>query len=229
MNTIAIIQARMNSKRLPNKMLLDLHGHPICEWVYKRVSRAKKIDKVVFAIPEIEQDDFLGTFLESLGAEVYRGSEFDVVDRFYKVAKKLRANHVVRICADNPLICPDEIDRLIDYYFKENCDYAYNHIPKNNKYPDGLGAEICSMDILSEIYNNSHSNSHREHLFNYIWDNENNYNIKTFDPPAHTAYPEIKLDIDTLADYESLISKKYTINMTAKEIINLAKQKNENN
>ena len=102
----------------------------------------------------------LGTFLESIGADVFRGSEFDVVDRFYKVSRNLKANHIVRICADNPLICPDEIDRLIDYYFEENCDYAYNHMPKNNKYPDGLGAEICSMDILDEIHNKSYSSSH---------------------------------------------------------------------
>lgn len=229
MNIIAIIQARMNSRRLPNKMLLDFHGHPICEWVFRRVLQANKINKVVFAIPEIEQDDLLETFLESIGAEVFRGSEFDVVDRFYKVAKELNADHIVRICADNPLISPDEIDRLIDFYYRENCDYAYNHMPKKNLYPDGLGAEICSMEILDEIHKKSYINSHREHLFNYLWDNENNYNIKTFNPPVNISYPQIKLDIDTPDDYEALLSKKYMINMSAVEIINLAKHKNENN
>ena len=65
---------------------------------------------------------------------------------------KVSTDQVVRIKADNPLICPNEIDRLIEFFNKNECDYAYNHIPKNNLYPDGFGAEICKVNILEKIY-----------------------------------------------------------------------------
>ena len=149
--TVAIIQARMGSSRLPNKMLLYLHGYPICEWVYKRVKMSKKIDQIIFALPDTEDNHVLARYLESIGADVFRGSENNLVDRYYRAAKLTSANEIIRICADNPLICASEIDRLIDFYREDKCDYAYNHIPKGNKYPDGLGAEICSMDLLKII------------------------------------------------------------------------------
>ena len=79
----AIIQARMGASRLPNKMLLHLHGYPVVEWVYRRISQAKKVDRILFALPDTAQDDVLAGFLESIGAEVYRGSETDLVDRYY--------------------------------------------------------------------------------------------------------------------------------------------------
>ena len=85
----AIIQARMGATRLPNKMLLHLHGYPIIEWVYRRVSQSKRLDKVIFALPDTEQDDLLAWYLKSIGAMVFRGSEVDLVDRYYKVAKSL--------------------------------------------------------------------------------------------------------------------------------------------
>ena len=144
----AIIQARMGAKRFPNKMLLNFHGYPIIEWVYRRVLQSKMLDGIIFAIPDTDEDDLLQWFLESIGAKVFRGSETDLVDRYYKVAKSFFVKDIVRICADNPLICASEIDRLIAYFNQNNCDYAYNHIPRNNSYPDGLGAEISIKFFL---------------------------------------------------------------------------------
>ena len=218
----AIIQARMGSKRLPNKMLLHLHGHPIIEWVYRRVKKSDRLNKIIFALPENEEDDHLAWYLNSIGAIVFRGSEFDLVDRFYQAAKSSLSEIVVRICADNPLICASEIDRLIIYYNQNNCDYAYNHIPRNNTYPDGLGAEICNIDLLEEIYTKASEPSHREHLFNYVWENSNQYSIETFNPPKELAYPELKLDLDTPEDYDRLLKRTYRIEMSANEIVQTA-------
>jgi spore coat polysaccharide biosynthesis protein SpsF len=209
----------MGSTRLPNKMMMYFHGLPICEWVYKRVAKSKKLNSVVFAISDNKRDDILEIYLNSLGVDVFRGSEDDLVDRFYNTAHSVFADRIVRICADNPLLCPDEIDRLISFFDSNKCDYAYNHIPNNNNYPDGLGAEICSIDILDKIYKLSKSKSHREHLFNYILDNRSDYSIKTFDAPNSIAYPQIKLDIDTMNDYQKLLSYKFSIDMKAPEII----------
>tara|TARA_B110000008_G_C16969904_1_gene563505 strand:+ start:24 stop:734 length:711 start_codon:yes stop_codon:yes gene_type:complete len=219
---IAIIQARVNSSRLPNKMFLNLHGYPICEWVYRRVVMSKKIDQIVFALPDTEENNTLAWYLQSIGADVFRGSESDVVQRFYQAANYTSASKIVRICADNPLICSSEIDRLIEFYQKNNCDYAYNHIPKNNKYPNGLGAEICSMSILKFINQNARKNNHREHLFNYIWSNTSEFSIKTFDPLEELAYPHLKLDIDTMSDYQFLLENEFRIQMSAHEVIKIA-------
>ena len=221
MKTLAIIQARMKSSRLRNKMMLSLHGYPICEWVYKRLMKSKNIDSIVFALPNSAHDDVLENHLKSIGARVFRGSESDVVDRYYKIANELKFDNIVRVCADNPLVCSSEIDRLIDFFVSAECDYAYNHIPIKNNYPNGFGAEICSMQILRNIYENSSKKNHREHLFNYLWDNEKDYKMMTFNPPDNIAFPDLKFDIDTKKDYEYLSSKNFKIDMSAEEIINL--------
>ena len=209
----------MGSKRLPNKMLLFLHGYPICEWVFKRVQQAKTVDQIIFALPNSKDNDILAWYLESIGANVYRGSEIDLVDRYYKAAKLYKADSIIRVCGDNPMICGSEIDFLVDFFKQQQCDYAYNHIPKNNTYPDGLGAEICSIEILAEINSKAVTKAQREHLFKVLWDNEVNYDIKTFNPRKEISYPKLKLDIDTLEDYKRLLEKPYRIGMSANEII----------
>ena len=217
----------MGSSRLPNKMMLHLNGYPIIEWVYRRVIQSKKIDQIVFALPVSNQDDVLALYLSQIGATVFRGSELDVVSRYYAVAREYNATEIVRICADNPLICPKEIDFLIEKFYEIECDYAYNHIPKNNTYPDGLGAEICHMDLVKTINIKASTPEHREHLFNYMWDNKEGYRIFTFNPKSEISHPELKFDIDTLEDYRLLVSRNYRIDMTAEEIIEVATSSSE--
>ncbi|HEY9070141.1 MAG TPA: NTP transferase domain-containing protein [Candidatus Ozemobacteraceae bacterium] len=217
---MGIIQARMGATRLPNKMMLWLHGHPIIEWVVRRAGAAQKLDGLLVAVPEGDGDDVLASYLVRQGVSIFRGSEKDVVDRFYQAARSVGATHVVRICADNPLICGTEIDHLIDYYFAKNYDYVYNHIPKNNSYPDGYGAEIISFEILERIWKESVKPEHREHLLNYIWDNPNAFSIATFDPPdVKLARPDVRLDIDRMADYAMMLAKPLRIDMGAREIL----------
>ena len=219
---VAIIQARMGASRLPNKMLLHLHGYPIVEWVYRRVSQAKRIDRILFAIPDTAEDDLLAWYLESKGSGVFPGSEIDLVGRYYHAAKSVNAAQVVRVCADNPLISATEIDRLIDFFQHGQCDYVYNHIPRDISWPDGLGAEICNMALLEEIHAKAIKSEHREHLFNYVWDHANRFNISTFEPPKELAHPELKLDVDTIVDYRRLLQAPYRIEMSAQEIVQTA-------
>ena len=115
-NIVAIIQARMGSARLPYKMMLSLHGHPIIEWVLKRVKSSQKLHSIVVAIPLSSENDILEKYLRSLEVDVYRGNEEDVLLRFYEAAKLKKATHIVRVCADNPLISSEEIDYLIKFY-----------------------------------------------------------------------------------------------------------------
>jgi len=219
---VGIIQARMGSSRLPLKMLLSLHGKPIIEWVVKRVQKAKLLDDIVVAIPNTPQDDILANYLKKLNVHVFRGSEVDVLARFYFAAKEYKATDIVRICADNPLIDPMAIDDLIAFYQKEKGDYVYNHIPKNNLYPDGFGAEITSFEHLEYMYLYAKEEKYREHCMSYIVDNPQKFHIKTFNPKdKNLHYPNLKFDIDTFEDYAYLANKDFDIDISAKELVKL--------
>jgi len=219
LRTVAIVQARMGASRLPNKMMLYLHGYPIIEWVYRRLKSCSTLDEIVFALPDVGNDDVLYFYLKTIGANCFRGSENDVVNRYVNAAEHYQADIIVRVCADNPLVCASEIDRLVHFYHDNSIDYAYNHIPRNNNYPDGLGAEICDKDLLFKIDCESKTPEQREHLFNLIWDNQERYNIGTFDPPREIAYPKLKLDIDTHQDYLKLLNAPYRIEMDVHQVV----------
>ncbi len=222
MKTVAIIQARLGSTRLPYKMMLSLHGKPLIEWVIKRVQKSKKLDDIVVAIPISQENDILENYIKKLGVKVYRGSESNVLNRFYEAVKNENVTHIVRICADNPLIDGNEIDNLIKFYIKNSCDYAYNHIPKDNLYPDGLGAEIISFELLKFLNENVVLQNHKEHCLSYIWDNKEKFTIKTFDPPNKKLHrADVKLDVDTFDDYYKLAMKNFDINTSSEELIKL--------
>jgi spore coat polysaccharide biosynthesis protein SpsF len=225
-NVVAIIQARMGASRLPNKMMLHLHGFPVVEWIYKRVSKSTLVDDVVFAIPDTEKDDVLEYYLKNIGANVFRGSEADVLERFYQCAIEYKPTHILRVCADNPLISPKALDTLITEFFKVNADYVYNHLPKNNLYPDGLGAEMVSIELLTKVYNNAKILDQREHIFNYIWQNADQFTIHTFDPPDPMQHhPELKLDLDVFKDYLFLLSRNIYPDMSDNEIVKIFLEK----
>ena len=222
MNIIGVIQARLSSTRLPYKMMLSLHGHPIIEWVVKRVQMSQKLNDIIVAIPETSENDILEGYLHKLKADVFRGPEDDVLKRFYLSVKERHATHIVRICADNPLISGEAIDHLIEFYFANRCDYAYNHIPIGNTYPDGLGAEIISFDLLEYLEKNAAEPEHREHCFSYITDQPDRFSIKTVDPVnKRIACPELKLDIDTFEDYRRLSLAKFEIDTSAEELVKI--------
>ena len=220
-NIVGIIQARMSSKRLPNKMMLRLHGIPIIQWVLERSKKSKLLDKLVIAIPDTKDNDVLNGFLNEFDVNIYRGCENNLVDRYYKAALLYDATDIVRICADRPFISPDEIDNLIKYFLNGYYDYAYNHIPINNQYPTGFGAEISTVGVLKKIYEEASDPSDLEHLFNYILKLERStIKVGTFNPiDKNLRRPELKFDIDTIDDYNNLCSVDYSIDLTPRQII----------
>lgn len=222
---LAIIQARLGSTRLPNKMLLSLHGKPIIEWVIKRVQKSKLIDELIVAIPVTEDNNVLEKYIKDLGVKVYRGNEDNVLNRFYESAKGKNVENIIRICADNPLIDGIEIDNLIKFYEEEKPDYAYNHIPKNNLYPDGLGAEIISFELLQKLNDIVIEQRHKEHCLSYITDNQDKFIIKTFNPiDSSLHYPDMKFDVDTFDDYSKLAMRDFSIDITSTELIKIFKE-----
>ena len=217
---VAVVQARMGSTRLPNKAMLYLEGYPIVGWIYFRLKKSIKIDAIVFALPDNRQSLLIASYLDKIGAKYTFGSEEDVLDRVVNAAEICEATTVVRICADNPCISATEVDHLINYYFNSKFDYCYNHIPRNNLYPDGLGAEVSSIDILRNINNLSLLNEEREHIYNFIIKNPNYYSIGTCNPiNEKLQQPHIKLDLDTYEDYLNLMKWNLDINDSAEVII----------
>ena len=204
--TVIVVQARMGSTRLPQKMLMDLNGHRIIDWVAIRANKSKLAEQVVFAIPNSSRDDILAEHLTSQGLDVVRGSEDDVLSRYCKAAEAYDADIIVRVCADNPMVSGECIDCLIRHFTSlGSYDYVYNHIPVGNSFPNGFGAEVVSRDILSFLNSRARQNEHREHIFNYIWENKESFRIGTLSPiDLRMRVPHIRLDVDTIEDLEWL-------------------------
>ena len=219
----AIIQARMSSSRLPNKMMLWLHGYPVIGWVLRRVSKSKYIDRVVFAIPDTSSNDVLEKYIAAHGCEFCRGSEDDVLGRYRMAVRMFHGDWLIRICADNPLIAASEIDSLIEHFFESRADFSYNNIPKNNLYPDGLGAEIIDISSFNKLKNLAITSSHREHVFNSLWDHQDLFRISTFDPiDIRLRRPDLKLDLDTYHDYSRLLSFNISVDSSAYQVVSAA-------
>ena len=175
MNTVAIIQARISSTRLPGKVLKKIEGKTILEHVVNRVKAAKNLDEVIVATTVKKEDLKIVKLCSNLGISVFCGSEDDVLDRYYQTARLFKANHIIRITADCPLIDPMVIDKVIELYFKKNADYATNGMPET--FPDGLDTEVFSFKTLKRAWENAKLSSEREHVTPYIRNNPNIFKI----------------------------------------------------
>jgi spore coat polysaccharide biosynthesis protein SpsF len=224
-NTIAIIQARMGSKRLPKKMSKDLGGYPLIDWVIKRCMKSKLIDDFFLATSKQAENTFLVNRAKYHNVKTFSGDEDDVLSRFIKISDSIIPKNIVRICADNPFISPELIDELILFFNLNNCDYSCNHqSKKNNGYADGFGVEIFSYETLKKIQNKCYSDSHKEHVTSFIWENKKDFIIKCPIAPKKLRYPELKFDIDSESDLHKirqLLSYGVDIDTSAERIIEI--------
>jgi len=221
----AIVQARMGSTRFPGKMLKKLGSYHILEWVINRLKRANNLDGIVLATTTLPEDDVLQQKAKFWGVDVFRGSKEDVLGRFYKAARYFEANTIVRVCGDNPFVAPEEIDRLIEFFDNNPCDYACNHQNRlGSGYADGFGAEIFSKEILFKVNTLAENDYHRAHVTSFIWDNKNDFDIKAVPSPEELYFPTYKFDIDTIRDKNNLdilINNGISIDNSAREIVEL--------
>lgn len=205
--TVAIVQARMGSRRYPGKMMETLEGVPVIQWVLHRVARARLVDDVILATTTHGRDDPLVDVAGRLGIGVYRGSEDDVLDRYARAAELSRAGTVVRICADRPLVDPEVVDTAIRTFVDQKPDLAFNHISEGAaRWPRGFGAEVLSAALLAWMDRNASAADDREHVTLYAWHHRDHYRIAAAAcPPAlDPGVPDVKLDLDEPADMERL-------------------------
>jgi glutamate-1-semialdehyde 2,1-aminomutase len=166
MTTIALIQARMGSSRLPGKVLRHLYGKPVVDWVIDRSALARRIDRIVLATSDSPADDVLAAHAAARGVAVERGSERDVLDRFARAAAAQKADVVVRITADCPLIDPALIDAVVDCRASAGADYASNIVPPT--FPDGLDVEAFTAAALARAAAEATEPFDREHVTPYL-------------------------------------------------------------
>jgi len=172
MKTVAIIQARMGSTRLPGKVLADLAGQPVLAWVVRAARAATGVDDVWVATSTAAADDAVVAWCKANGVPVHRGSEDDVLDRYVGAAKASGANVVVRLTADCPLLDPAVIAQTIRLRAMTGVAYASNVDPPT--WPDGLDCEVLTADTLVTAAAEATRASDREHVTPFVRNNRDN-------------------------------------------------------
>tara|TARA_Y100000816_G_scaffold268449_1_gene230665 strand:+ start:1463 stop:2176 length:714 start_codon:yes stop_codon:yes gene_type:complete len=200
----------MGSIRLPGKSMMTLAGKPLIYRVLERIKKVKRADKVILAIPCTKENDILQEQSEEVGVDVYRGSEDDLLDRYYKAAKKWGADIIGRIPADNPLSEAEEIDRIIQHHKSLNkIGFSSNLAEvKKSKYPDGIGAEMFDFCLLEKAWKNETNKQKREHVHLNFYDYESDRElmapecyVSTIECPKEIRRPDLVLDVNTKKQY----------------------------
>lgn len=163
---VAIVQARIGSTRLPAKVSADIGGETMLGRALARLRQARQIAEIVVATTTAAADDGIEEFCRQKNVAVFRGSEDDVLDRYYQAAKSRRADVVVRVTADCPLLDPQVVDRIIEAFVAEGCDYASNTLVCT--YPDGLDVEVFSFIALEIAWRDARRQADREHVTPYL-------------------------------------------------------------
>ena len=169
MKIVAIIQARMTSRRLPGKVLADVCGKPLLHCVVCRVRQARTLNLFAVATSDHSSDDVIEKFCQINVVPCFRGSQDDVLDRYYRAAKHFQADIIVRLTADCPLLDPAIIDKVVENFITGNFDYCSN--TQEPSYPDGLDTEVFTWNALERSWQEAHLPSEREHVSPYITKN----------------------------------------------------------
>ncbi len=198
MTTVCIVQARMASTRLPGKVLLPLGGTTILDHVLRRCLAIPGIDGVCCAIPDTDDCDPVAAEAVRVGADVYRGAEDDVLDRYYRAAKFMAAETVLRVTSDCPLIDPQVCADVVALRVRENADFACNNMPPS--WPHGLDCEAISFAWLQRAAREATQKFEREHVMPYVRNHPDARKVGLDGPGAHTTGHRWTIDNDR--DYE---------------------------
>lgn len=209
----AIIQARVGSTRLPNKVFADLCGKPLLWHIINRVSHANKIDHICIATTTNPVDDGLASWVADQKIDLFRGSEEDVLSRYYEAALNFRPDTIVRITADDPFKDPEVIDEVINLFQKEQLDFAFNNKPPS--FPEGLDTEVFSMKALETANYQSKDPYEREHVTQFFYRHPEKFKQGNLSCSTDISY--LRWTIDTLQDYE-MAKKVYNSLYGKKEI-----------
>ena len=198
--TVAIVQARMGSTRLPGKVMADICGKPVLMHVIDRLKGCKLLDDIVIATTINNIDDIIFNAVKNYDKSIglFRGSEENVLERYYLAAKKFNVDVVVRVTSDDPLIDPTVVDDLINEFLMNSCDYVSNSL--NRTFPLGLDAEVFSFDALERAHQNASQDYEREHVTPYIIENPDKFKLLNASNDIDLSH--LRWTLDTKEDFE---------------------------
>lgn len=198
MKVVAIIQARMGSTRLPGKVLMDVEGETMLARVANRLRRSKLIQEILVATTDLPADDPIVAECRKLSVPISRGDQNDVLDRYYRAAQLSKADVVVRITSDCPLIDPEVSDKTISAFLESKPDYASNCLERT--YPRGLDTEVMSFAVLARAWQSARKPYEREHVTPYIYEHPNEFKLLSVTAPAD--YSAHRWTVDTDEDLQ---------------------------
>mgnify|MGYP005850299479 CR=1 FL=1 len=223
-----VLQARMGSSRLPGKVLMEINGKPLLWYLLKRLEPLANRADLLLATTDSEKDQVLEEFAKQNRLKYFRGSENDVLDRFYQALKPYITDIVVRITADCPLTDPKIIEQGLDIFESNDYDYLSNVHPPT--FPDGFDVEIFSFKALEKAWEEAKKQHEREHVTPYIWNNPSIFKLGNFNNSENLS--NYRLTVDEKEDFElmkNLIEhfKEKWINLSMNEIINFLRERQE--
>lgn len=202
LKVVAIVEARMRSSRLPGKHLLLANGRPMLQHLIDRLKTVSSIDVIVIATTINDDDDVIADLAGSLGVEIYRGSELDVMGRVLEAAEVFGADVVCEVTGDCPIIDPELIEQAIQTYLKNNAVYVNNG---RGGLPDGMGAQVFSYSALKQSAEMTKAPLDREHVTLHIRNNPVLFPAVYLVAPGSLNWPELGLTLDEESDYQFLM------------------------
>lgn len=189
-----IIQARMGSTRLPGKTMTPIAGKPLLEHVLERTAKCRLTGTIVVATTTNSEDDVVEQFARNWGAQVFRGSSGDVLDRYYQAATCFELNTIVRLTADDPFKDPAVIDRGIELFL--NAAGAWDYVSNNLRptFPDGLDVEVFKFSALESAWREATKASQREHVTPFIWMQPDRFSLCNFEHTEDLSHLRWTLD-----------------------------------
>ena len=198
MKVNAIIQARCGSTRLPGKIFMDIDGKPLLWHVVNRLTYADLIDDIVVATTTDYKDDMTEKWCNENNVKCYRGSEDDVLNRFYNAAVAFPCDVIVRVTADDPFKEPSIIDMIIKKLIDEKLDLACNVLPPS--FPEGLDCEVFTFDVIETMENATNDAYDREHVTPYIYNHPDKFKIENISSSRQLS--DYRWTIDNQEDYD---------------------------
>ena len=232
---LAIIQARMGSSRLPGKVLLQIDQKPMLHYVIKQTMASRFIDNVIIATTNLLEDKKIVGYCKKNSLKYFCGSQKNVLDRYYKCAKKFECEPVIRITSDCPLIDPNVIDKVINKFLKNSYDYVSNNLEKNGNnwnnstcnFPQGMTTEISDFKTLKKAWKEAKKPSEREHVFPYVQFNPKLFKVSNIKNKTDLSY--IRCEVNKIEDlkfvreiYRRIPKKKKAV--LSKDILDIVKK-----
>lgn len=208
MKTVIILQARMNSSRLPGKIALKFRGLTVLEHVINRLQAFEQADELIVATTDTPLDDMTCEIAHRAGVCVFRGSENNVLERYFLCAVQNGADQIVRATADDPLTSIALLKKMYESHIHKNADYTYSE-----GFPIGVQEEIVTFEALQRCYQLSYKPNHVEHVLEYIVENPKDFNLNLLKAEGELNRPDVRVTLDTEEDFLRL--NKYFVHFDA--------------